>query len=51
MRCGSRELSHGQSRGGQQQDAKVCHDVSRSRKVLESNGIDFAKGFGWSINS
>jgi hypothetical protein len=50
MRCGSRELCRSQSSGGQQQDAKVCHDVSGSRKVLGINGIAFAEGLGWSIN-
>jgi hypothetical protein len=55
MRYGSCQLCHGQSSGGQQQDAKVCHDVLRSRKVLGakvlgSNGAAFTEGFGWSIN-
>ncbi len=38
MRCGGRELRRRQSGRGEQQDAKVCHDVLGPRNRPDSNG-------------
>ena len=43
MRCGDRKLRHRQSGRGKQHDAKVCHDVLGSRKILGSEGVAFTE--------
>jgi hypothetical protein len=50
MRCGYRELRHGQSGRRKQHDAKVCHDVFGPWKKPGSNGKAGAEYFGLSIN-
>ena len=41
MRCGGRELRRRQGSRGEQQDAKVCHDVLGPRNRPDSNGTAF----------
>ena len=41
MRCGGRELRRRQGSRGEQQDAKVCHDVLGPRNRPDSNGMAF----------
>ena len=41
MRCGGRELRRRQGSRGEQQDAKVCHDVLGPRNRPDSNGAAF----------
>ena len=41
MRCGGRELRRRQGGRGEQQDAKVCHDVLGPRNRPDSNGTAF----------
>jgi hypothetical protein len=41
MRCGGRELRCRQGSRGEQQDAKICHDVLGPRNRPDSNGMAF----------